>query len=115
MAVIIDPNTIEELETTLGADFVKELIDTYRAETPKLLDQLCQALSQGDAVAFQRAAHSIKSSSASLGALEFSAQAKELEMLGKQGDLSQADEKVAGLSAQYSQVEQALLSLKANA
>src|SRR5512139_1487920 len=102
MAVIIDPNTIEELKTTLGADFVKELIDTYRAETPKLLDQLCQALSQGDAIAFQRAAHSIKSSSASLGALEFSAQAKELEMLGKQGDLSQADEKVASLSAEYS-------------
>jgi len=36
-----------------------------------------QSLASGDALVFQRAAHSLKSSSASIGALEFSELAKE--------------------------------------
>ena len=38
---------------------------------------------QDDATAFRRHAHSIKSSSASFGANDFAAQARELEMMGK--------------------------------
>ena len=108
MAAIIHPQVFNELQATLGADFIGELIDTYCEETPELLEQLQQALSQNDAEAFRRAAHSIKSSSASLGALEFSAQAKDLELLGKSGDISGAGEKVARLRVDYAQVEQAL-------
>ena len=111
MAAVIDPNTVEELITTLGADFDNELIDTYCAETPGLLDQLHLALRQNDAESFRRAAHSMKSSSASLGALEFSAQARELEFLGKSGDISGADEKVAGLNTAYVEVARALRAL----
>ena len=55
----------------MGAEFIGELIDTYCQETPQLIAALQQALAQGDAPAFQRAAHSIKSTSASLGAMEF--------------------------------------------
>jgi HPt (histidine-containing phosphotransfer) domain-containing protein len=107
----INEAIIAELRATLGDDFLPELVNTYLQETPRLLADLQQALQDGDATAFTRAAHSIKSSSASLGALDFSALARELEMTGKTGDLSQAVEKTATLVAAYPDVEAALKAL----
>jgi HPt (histidine-containing phosphotransfer) domain-containing protein len=109
---IIDMPTYNQLKELMGADFVIELIDTYNAETEEIIEQLRQALFSGDASAFGRYAHSIKSSSASLGALVFSQQARELEMMGKANDLSGADEKVAKLTADFAQVKQCLEGLK---
>jgi HPt (histidine-containing phosphotransfer) domain-containing protein len=104
----IDEATLQELRLTLGDDFLPELISTYLDETPRLLKDLQQALAEGKADAFGRTAHSIKSSSASLGALAFSAQARELEMIGKSGDLSQAADKITNLIRDYPEVELAL-------
>ena len=69
---IIDLPTFNDLKELMGADFIGELIDTYIEETAGVIGQLRQALAAGDADAFRRLAHSIKSSSASLGALAFS-------------------------------------------
>jgi HPt (histidine-containing phosphotransfer) domain-containing protein len=109
---VIDPSTFAELKANVGADFIGELIDAYLEDTPRLLFELQQTLAQQDALAFSRAAHSIKSSSASLGALQFSAQAKELEMIGKAGDLTAVDEKVKQLEGEYLMVEQRMKELK---
>jgi histidine phosphotransfer protein HptB len=105
---IIDTTTFEELKAAMGADFIGELIDTYCEETPALIAQLEGALAEGNVDAFRRAAHSIKSSSATFGALGFSAQAKELEMIAKQGDIRGTEAKVATLVAAYPPVAQAL-------
>jgi histidine phosphotransfer protein HptB len=107
---VIELKTFYELKDAMGGGFIGELIDTYCDETPQLIPQLKQSLAKGDAEAFRRAAHSIKSSSASFGALEFSAQAKELEMIGKAGDLSAAS-KVDSLANEYIQVAQTLQEL----
>lgn len=109
---IIDSTTFTNLKELMGADFVVELIDTYTLETGDLLGKLRQALEAGDAATFGRLAHSIKSSSASLGALNFSGQARELEMLGKAGNLSEAGPKVEGLEADFLQVKGCLEDLK---
>jgi HPt (histidine-containing phosphotransfer) domain-containing protein len=108
---VIDEPIFRELKETLGDDFIPELISTYLEETPLLITNMQQALAEGKAEAFGRAAHSIKSSSASLGALDFSAQARDLEMIGKSGDLGQAAEKFARLTAAYPELEQALKNL----
>jgi HPt (histidine-containing phosphotransfer) domain-containing protein len=110
--LIIDPVTFSELKITVGADFIGELIDAYLEDTPRLLTQLQQYLTQQDAQAFTRTAHSIKSSSASLGALSFSALAKELEMMGKQGGLTGTEAKVELLNKDYLQVQRRLKELK---
>ena len=110
--VFIDTATFNELKDQVGADFVIELIDTYSLETGGLIDQLHQALALKDAVAFGRLAHSIKSSSASLGALTFSQQARELEMLGKANDLSGAGPKLERLAADFLQVKRCLEELR---
>lgn len=109
---IIDMPTYNQLKELMGADFVAELIDTYNNETGALIEQLGQALTSGEAATFGRYAHSIKSSSASLGALVFSQQARELEMMGKANDLSGADLKLEKLTADFVQVKRCLEELK---
>jgi HPt (histidine-containing phosphotransfer) domain-containing protein len=109
---IIDIPTYNQLKEVMGADFVSEIIDTYNNETEALISQLGQALSSGDAVSFGRYAHSIKSSSASLGAMIFSQQARELEMMGKANNLTGADQKLEKLSTAFLNVKQCLEELR---
>ena len=107
---VIDGATFAELVASTGGDaeFVRELIDTYLGDAPELFAQMRTALAAGDAEAFRRAAHSLKSNSATLGALTLSEQAKELEMLGKTGTLRDAPAKVAAADAEYARVTAAL-------
>ena len=109
---MIDRPTFDELKNMMGVDFVSELIDTYNQETGQLIEQLQQALISGDSATFGRLAHSIKSSSASLGALDFSQQARELEMLGKANNLTEAGPKLQVLSTDFLQVVRNLEELK---
>jgi HPt (histidine-containing phosphotransfer) domain-containing protein len=109
---IIDESIISELKDQMGADFVVELIDTYNTETAGLIEQLNQALAGGDAATFGRLAHSIKSSSASLGALAFSQQARELEMMGKANDLSGANLKLEHFAVDFLHVKDCLEGLR---
>jgi histidine phosphotransfer protein HptB len=103
--ILIDEETFRELREAVGDDYIPELILAYLDETPILIKSLQDALTVGDVSAFTRAAHSIKSSSASLGALDFSAQAKELEQIGKTGDLSQVGDKLNRLIESYAELE----------
>jgi HPt (histidine-containing phosphotransfer) domain-containing protein len=105
---IIDSNTFAELKNSLGDDFIAELIEAYCQETPQLIERLQQALALGDASGFRLVAHSIKSSSAAFGAGEFAGLARELEMLGKAGDLGSAGPGVARLAREYEKVASVL-------
>jgi len=78
----------------MGADYIVEVIQVYFEETPQLLADLQQALEKQDCETFRRSAHSIKSTSNSFGALNFGAEAKELEMMGREGKLEGAAPKV---------------------
>jgi histidine phosphotransfer protein HptB len=108
VAAIIDGTVYQELVDSAGADFVVELVDTYCQETAQLITGLHSALEHDDASTFRRHAHSIKSSSATFGATDFAAQARELEMIGKSGDLSGAGPKVTELTVAFDSVTQAL-------
>lgn len=110
--VIIDQRTFDDLKDVMGADFIVELVDTYTLETEGLIKQMQTALAAGDAAAFGRLAHSIKSSSASMGALAFSQQARELEMLGKTGSLAGAEPLVERFNTDFLAVRQTLEELK---
>ena len=107
----IDLLTFEKLKNDAGADFVGELVEAYCSETPQLIAKLRYALGVGDAGAFRQAAHSIKSTSNTFGALSLGEIAKELEMLGGSGDLTGAPERVDRLVAEYDRVQQALRDL----
>jgi len=110
--VIIDTETYRHLKELMGADYMVEVVDTYNTETGDLIEKLRLACSGGDAASFGRLAHSIKSSSASLGALALSQQARALEMIGKSGDLAGVGDKLERLAADFVLVKSRLEELK---
>jgi HPt (histidine-containing phosphotransfer) domain-containing protein len=107
---IIDPATFAGLLDSLGGDveFLSELVDAYLDSSPGLLASMQQALTSGEAPALQRAAHSLKTGSASFGALAFAARCKGLEELAKMGALAEAESKSQALEAAYAEVAAAL-------
>ena len=64
-----------------------ELVETYLADTPVQLDAMTTAVEADDAEALVRPAHTLKSSSATVGAMRLSSVARELEMAGRTGSL----------------------------
>ncbi len=81
---------LRALRTPDGPDVVEIIIDEYRTETQRLLQLLRHALVAGDATAFERHAHSLKSSSAYLGATALSEHCHTMEQIGKTGKLDTA-------------------------
>jgi len=104
----VDISTLKDLVANTDMAFVQELIEAFLEDGREQIAAMRQSLASGDALVFQRAAHSLKSSSASIGALEFSDLAKELEMLAKQGNLPAAPEKLEQIASAFPTVEQAL-------
>ena len=110
--VKIDLGTFDALKTMTGADFLPVLIETYFSDSASLLAEMNAALQAGDSQRFGRAAHALKGNSATLGASTLATQARELEMMGKGGNLDGADEKLEALQVEYQQVQVALEGLR---
>ena len=95
-----------------GADFLVELIDVYLADTPNRLVLLRQAIEGGDAETCVREAHTLKSSSANLGALELSASAKQMEAAGRAGRTTSLADEIGRFESQFAAVKAALEALR---
>src|ERR1700674_104496 len=89
---VVDERILAELMASTGDDigFVRELIQTYVADTPMQFDGMSDAVEADDAAALVRPAHTLKSSSATVGAMRLSSLARELEMAGRSGSLEAA-------------------------
>lgn len=111
MDSIIDVPTFSALKESVGEDFIDELLSAYFDETPQLLSKLKQAFDDQDQETFTRAAHSIKSTSNSFGALHLGSMAKELEMMGRAGNLEGAPARLAVLLSTYEEVRRTLEKL----
>jgi two-component system sensor histidine kinase/response regulator len=86
-----------------------KIIGLYLASSPPLLQALREAVSQGDAVALTEAAHSLKSSSANLGATRLAALCKDLEQRGREQRLEGAEALLTEVDSHYGQVREALI------
>ncbi|HEY7525673.1 MAG TPA: Hpt domain-containing protein [Candidatus Limnocylindria bacterium] len=87
---LVDEGVLADLLASTGDDpaFIRELLETYLAETPEQMAAMTAAVDANDADALVRPAHTLKSSSATLGAMRLSALARELEMAGRSGSLA---------------------------
>ena len=108
----LNMTTFEELKEATGADFIDELVDTYLEDAPRQLSALRAALQAQDADAFRRAAHTLKSTSATFGADGLSGLAKELEMLAKDNKLAEAGSKLPAVEEAFQAVEAELKGLR---
>lgn len=93
----------------LASPLVRRVISLYRQESEKMVHGIEKALGDGDIDAAFRAAHSLKSSSMSIGARALSQLAAQLETLSKQGQLQQALECVLLLRAEHCQLMEELV------
>ena len=84
------------------------VINCYLEESPELLKSIRQAVGQHDGTALAEAAHSLKSSSANLGALQMSELCRNLEILGKEGGTEAACLELRRLATVYDTASSAL-------
>jgi HPt (histidine-containing phosphotransfer) domain-containing protein len=100
------------MKSMTDADFLAELVDTYLSDSPDLIAQMHTGLAEGNIALVQRAAHSLKSNSASLGATLLANAARELEMIAKGGTLEGGAPKLAAIESEYARVKPVLVELK---
>jgi HPt (histidine-containing phosphotransfer) domain-containing protein len=111
-APTIDRATFDALAETTGAEFVRELVDTFLQEAPTMLDDLRAALAAQDADKFRRAAHSLKSNCNTFGALTMGAMARELELTPVSTVAKSGADPLAALDDEYARVAAALTELR---
>jgi HPt (histidine-containing phosphotransfer) domain-containing protein len=98
--------SLKALATESGdAGFLVQLATTFVGDTEKRLGAIRAALAGGDAATAGREGHTLKSASAGVGAMAFSALCKELELAGKAGAV--ADSKTV-----FTKIEAAWPALK---
>ena len=107
----IDPAAFGELQSTAGAEFARELVDTFLVEAPAMLDALRAAYAADDADAFRRTAHSLKSNSNTFGALTLGRLAKDLELGGITPVRDAKGAALETLEFEYARVAKALAEL----
>jgi CheY-like chemotaxis protein len=100
--------TLKELGEGEDQAFVLSIIAAFIQDTPVHLDTLQQAAQAADATALERAAHTLKASSASVGARGMTVLCQELQRLGRAGSNTGALTLVAQLVHEFDRVRQAL-------
>lgn len=108
----LDPQALQFMQDILcGGDFnlMQQMIDCYLSESEKLVNRIVAAIDQMDLEALFRAAHSLKSSSASLGAKQLTLLCQQFEQMGRTGNLN--PQPLSSFQAEYAQVRRALQNL----
>jgi HPt (histidine-containing phosphotransfer) domain-containing protein len=89
-------------------DIVAELAGMFLEDARSRLDAVEEALQKGDAPAVERAAHTLKGGSGSMGAKGMSGLCAQLEDVGASGDLSQGSQLLGRIREELGRVERAL-------
>jgi len=108
----LDTSIIGDLVDVMGDEF-PDLVRVYLEDTPKNVALLEQAARQRSMEGIIAPSHSLKSTSANLGALRLSELAKRLEHGARSGDLTEPLILVSELKREYQQVASALTELLA--
>jgi len=108
----LDPAAFAHLLEITGDDveFVDELVDTFFDDAAGQLEAMRSAAAVGDADALVRPAHSLKSSSANVGATSLAEACRQLEADGRTGAVPDAVERVALCEQAYAAARAALLA-----
>ena len=91
--------------------FITRIATIYLRDTPALINSIRQGLELGDGAVVWRAAHALKSCSATVGATQLSALAREFEQKGKQGSLNELRNNLKELDKHFQLAETAVTTL----
>ncbi|MGK7944974.1 MAG: response regulator [Microcystaceae cyanobacterium] len=108
---ILDCKTLQFVKENLCGEDLElliEMVECYYQESDKQINRLISAFEEKDAMELNRAAHSLKSNSASLGAMELSDKCEQLETLTKAGEMTVTTDSVSAIQHSYQRVKVAL-------
>ncbi|MBN8428125.1 MAG: response regulator [Xanthomonadales bacterium] len=103
---------IEDLRDIMGPEFLS-LVRVFLEDAPRAILRLQDAAAENDLPALVAAAHSLKSTSANLGAMDLSELARQLEHGGRRNELGDASGLAQRLVDEFARVDQALRELLA--
>jgi HPt (histidine-containing phosphotransfer) domain-containing protein len=110
-AGLLDPVALQELrnlDPTGAGRLMDRIVNAFEVAAARLLPQLQAAISTEDASAVRYAAHTLRSSSASIGAIRMSQLCAELEAAAARGWSEDMHEDIAALSHETMAVLNAL-------
>jgi PAS domain S-box-containing protein len=108
---VLDRQVLEQLSkvrTNGKPELLARVINLYLAESPKLVQKLKQAAGASDARAIARSAHSLKSSSANVGAKVLSGYCADIEASARRADTEEARKILAKIETEHGSVQSAL-------
>ena len=101
---IIDSAAIENLRSLNPGDndeFLREIVGIFLEDTPQRIAELETSLAAQDLNRFTRAAHSIKGSSANLGATYLRTEAEKLEHHSRKAGMAGVDAMIATIKTEF--------------
>jgi two-component system, sensor histidine kinase and response regulator len=115
-AAALDRTILARMQTEIGGDdpeIVVEVIDLFLADTPQVLAEMRTGLATGVDEVVQRAAHTLKSNSASVGARPLAAHCDTLEGLARGKQLADGNTLLQQIESAYAEAEHELRELRA--
>jgi HPt (histidine-containing phosphotransfer) domain-containing protein len=107
----IDPAALSALSTLMGED-VGDVLRMYLTDTPEQFSSMQAAIDAGDHTSLGRSAHSLKSSSRSVGALAIARVAEALETHARaKGACGESERLLAALRVAFDSVQRALAAV----
>ena len=97
---VLDRQVLNDLIDIMGDEYV-DLIQVYLEDTPNCISQLSEAVEAADVEGMIAPAHSLKSTSANLGAMGLSEMAKDVEYGARQGTLQDPDQRLVEIQAEF--------------
>jgi signal transduction histidine kinase/CheY-like chemotaxis protein len=104
----LDRQPLDDLVAMGGTTLLGQVIDAFLAEAPRLLTEMGNSLQHQDATQLRRAAHTLKSNGATLGAIVLTGLCRELEQLAGDGRFERAESLVGQIRSEIVRVERAL-------
>ncbi|WP_334132314.1 Hpt domain-containing protein, partial [Silanimonas lenta] len=109
---VLDQEILAELKEVMGAEF-DNLVRMFLTDAKKYIDELEAAAADNALERMIAPAHTLKSSSANLGAMAVSAAAKRIEVGAREGVLPRPAVAVAVLEAEFQRASESLRKLVA--
>ena len=97
-------NTSLAMMGGVSAEALAQLLDIYRSNAAALIEMLDQAVAQQDIKAMVYATHTLKSTSATMGATYLAQYCADLETMGRKGEVQFASIDPTQISREYDQV-----------
>lgn len=98
-------NELRELDPDGASGLLVQIITSYLSDAAKLIQQTHVAYAAKDIKTLTRNAHSLTSTSLTVGASKVAAVAKELEMAGRSGTIDMVPLFLTALTAEYAAAE----------